>query len=295
MSVKYTMINESVLNFTFSPSCSVVAYTDPSGDFFDKIGTYHYNDNPVTKMPNGHLYKGQEKYNKESHLYDLLSTEKTMLHGIVLEYYVTTYDRTANPLFGEDSNRRVIRKFDVMADIIDLPQHDNTIDIFGIGVLNVGELKIPMRHFYYASQKASGIADDQLGTDQGFLVDMSKTYASTSPKISDVIKLKSDNVFYEIVYVDDKETFLQRRHEWVIKFRKFRDDQMTVSDEEGQKELMSDLSAVSDRRGDEELFDVKSFLLNNRTKTHYNDNEEIEKPELDDAWGSKSINDWFKQ
>ena len=286
---------QSNIIFKSDPSSQVVGYTDPDGDFFDRIPFYSYTDNPAITIPNEYsLYKGQKKYDLESRMYSQLSSESVVHTGGVVEYYVTTYNRS-DKLYGEDNNRRIIRTFDFMAHLDDIPKGGFTLDMYGISNLELGEISTPMKHFEAASTKASLVKDDK-GVDQGFLVNEESVYESIEPCIGDLIRLKSDDIFYEIMFVDNRdEIFLQRKHHWKIKFRKYVDDQMTISNENNQKELMEDLSKVTDRRGEGDLFDVKEFIKENRSKTHYNGNKEEQKPQMDDATASQSINDWFKQ
>ena len=69
----------------------------PSSQFFN-----HFNNN----------------YNNESMLYELLMTEAFNLHGVKMNYYVTSYDTKYDKLFGEDNNRRFIRRFEFMGNLV---------------------------------------------------------------------------------------------------------------------------------------------------------------------------------
>jgi len=82
-------------------------------------GTYlGYQDIPnqfITKCINNNYYGSVGNYNNERELFDVLVTEAYNKHGVCMDFYVTSYDKDYDRIWGEDNDRSFTRRFKVMS------------------------------------------------------------------------------------------------------------------------------------------------------------------------------------
>ena len=105
------VITNNKSSLTISPSFNNLSVRNMETDMYaisawDK-GAGH-------NIPNNWLHKGQSSYDGDRDLLDHLNSEFVNLSGMVGEYYVTSYDKKYDSIFGEDNDRRYVRKFDFM-------------------------------------------------------------------------------------------------------------------------------------------------------------------------------------
>jgi len=149
-------------------------------------------------------------YDNEHTLYDLMLTEAYNLHGVCSTYYVVSYDKNNNRIWGEDNNRRFERKFDFMS-FLELPKEEDNSNKFGIGLLDSITVWISKRHFEQASKY------DSNGEDQ--------TNSSYIPKAGDILSIDYSNFYYEIAEVSqEEEMFLQKKHSWELTIIPFKNE-----------------------------------------------------------------------
>lgn len=235
------------------------------------------------------LYKGQESYNCERELLDHLNAELINLRGFVGEYYVTSYDNTADKFFGEDGNPLFLRKFDFMYISDEVIEPDFSYNMWSIWADNTYLIDIAKRHFLVASTKASTQSHIGSALDSGFQVDQSVSFESIQPKNGDVIKMKNTGMFFEITNVKNRYTSLQGSSFWSVTIKLMKNVQMEVSDEYGMKDKMIEVqepSITSQKFAD--VFDLTKSVKETADDIKYN-NDKDDTGDMDAAWGTNSF------
>lgn len=205
-------------------------------------------------------------YNKESLLYDLLNTEAFNMHGVTSTFYVTSQNTSYDEIYGEDMDREIIRKFDMMI-YYDLPKETHIFQAYGVDYEDVFHAYATKRHFSEVSKMNSA------GT--------SAIYSSYEPKIGDLVKPKYNSFYYEVVSVKEEEQqFMQRKHSWDMILRAFRPNHQKVS---------SEVSATNDQlnvilsAGD--LFNIASTIETEKVDILYTPKvTEIDPKETLEGW-----------
>lgn len=156
-------------------------------------------------------FNHQQGYRQEKTLFSLFTTEAYNMHGVPMYYYVTTYDTNYEKIWGEDNNRRFVRKFKVMA-YYELPPEDKVWNKFGIEGLDRFSLFISKRHFNCASQ---------YGGNSIYI-----------PKMADIIMADYNRYIYEITEVKEESgMFLQsKQYVWELIVKPFQDEQISMTD-----------------------------------------------------------------
>jgi hypothetical protein len=278
------MSNKLSKTFSLTPiiiesDITVVPYTDQgSQNIFEHYDFYNYNEFPTTTLPNGYLYNGQEKYDKERKLYDQISTERINLSGVVSQYLVTSFDTEADPHWGEDGNREFKRKFDlmVMPDGQDLFQHAKQWGELGLWSTDVYRVAFTMTHFKEASTKVSQEKDDNLkGYQEGFSYqDGVVVDGLDAPRIGDYIKMKYEDYLYEIIdIVDEENQFMQGQNNWTITIKPYKDENISVTDDPNFSESMADISDIVDTF---DMLDVREEVKSEEANYKYLEDEEVD-------------------
>ena len=171
------LTSSSGTDFVLSSSFIVSA-----GDYLD----YGY-------LPNGWMTKSpvttNDQYFSERRLFDLWTTEAYNKHGVSMVYYPISFDLNYDKLYGEDLDRKVIRKFDLMC-FYTLPREEKLWSRFGIENMDNFSMFCSKKHFQIAST-----------------YDYTQTtisYGSYIPKIGDIIKSKFNDMMYEIIDVKEE-------------------------------------------------------------------------------------------
>lgn len=176
----------------------------------------------------GENFKIQKYYTNEKTLYDKFMTECYNEHGVTSEYYIVTHDTSYDPIWGEDQNRRLVRKFDFQG-FFELPSRDRTWSQFGIEVMDIFVVQVSKRHFEYAS-RLSGSTFSSANNFSDWGGHPVPLYDSYRPKIGDIIRNKYDGMFYEIIQIEDnQDEFLQISHQWDLTVKIFRDNHLDNS------------------------------------------------------------------
>jgi hypothetical protein len=200
-----------------------------------------YND--YSLLPDySYFVKTSPQYENEKHLYDLLLAESYNKMGIRGQYYITTYDTTADKIYGEDGNRRFTRKFDIMV-YYELPKELELWSKFGIEGLDNFKMFVSKLHYKAARTNGNNVYD--------------------VPRVGDVINIVYNNRYYEIIDIsEEEEIFLQRKHSWTLTVQVFKDDHMSLD---------SSLSAddLSQYINQNDIFDLSATIDNKKTDILY--------------------------
>jgi hypothetical protein len=187
----------------------------------DQLSATYFNYSP---LPNEWVTKSlptvsggnDDPYFNERALWSMVTTEAYNKHGVRCTLYAVSTDPTYDRLYGEDLNRIISRKFDIMA-FFQLPRQEKLWTAFGIQGMDTFSMFVSKIHFDAASKYES------TGT--------SATYPAYIPKIGDIIKSKFNNMYYEITDIKSESgQFLQSlQHVWEFLVKPYRDTNLGLS------------------------------------------------------------------
>jgi hypothetical protein len=195
--------------------------TEPNPLSSDISGTYlQYQDIPneyITKCVNSNYAGSVGNYNNERELYDVLVTEAYNKHGVCMDYYVTSYDKQFDKIWGEDNNRRYERRFEIMT-FFNLPREEKLWTKFGIEGMDSFSIFCSKRHFWEASQY------NDIQTNP-------RAFTPYIPKAGDYIFAKYNKFVYEVVEVKDEimMNLLSKQHVWEFLVKPFKDEKIATT------------------------------------------------------------------
>lgn len=212
------------------------------------------------------LYKGQAKYDKDRKMFPSLNSELVSLNGIPISYYMTSYDKNHDPIFGEDNNRVFVRKFVIMVlseDGSSPGTNQFTWDDGGITTSDTITILTSKRHFMYASTLGA-IVKTQEGegsASNGFTFNPNVKHEQlNAPRIGDCVRIHASDEFMEIVSVYDAEEFLLSNDLLKFELKQLTDNQITPDSNMLDKETLAEIMRVSGRLGDD------LFATNNNSR-----------------------------
>jgi hypothetical protein len=145
------------------------------------------------------------EYVADSQLYNSIISEVYNNFGVPMEYYVTTWNTSADKVYGEDNARQFTRRFNFMA-FYELPSEMSNWNIYGIDGIDNFFMHCSKVHF----AKASTTSGDGLPSTSGI-------YEEYTPKAGDIVYAKYTKKFYELLSIRDAdEVFLQKKHSWTF-------------------------------------------------------------------------------
>jgi len=179
----------------------------------------NYNDMPnqfINKCMNSNYAGSVGTYNNERELFDLMVTEAYNKHGVCMDYYVTSYNKDHDRIWGEDGNRTFSRRFQIMT-FYTLPREEKLWTKFGIEGMDSFSIYASKRHFWEASQF----------NDNGSI----KSFDPYIPKVGDYLFSNYNKYIYEITEVKDEVmmNLLSKQHVWEFMVRPFKDEKISVS------------------------------------------------------------------
>jgi len=260
----------------------------------DSVAVFDWNEGPGTGLPNNWLHKGQECYDNERKLYDQVNTEFVNLNGMVAEYFVTTYNKDHNPIFGEDNNRKYVRKFDFMYFSDEMFEPDYSNNVFGIWGDNSYTVDIAKTHFLEASKYGSDATmQKENEISEGFTASTEFNFESYQPHIGDFVKVKSVGLYYEVSNVKNRYTSLQGTSFWAVTLIPMKENQDSeVSNELGMGDQMNqDIGMIGQQRQEDlDLFDMSNTVQHDLDKNNYSENPDTsaDRQYMEDATGAES-------
>jgi len=231
-------------HFDFQQSSDENITTSMFGDYEDQF----YSMGNSTNMPNGWISKDSPVYNSERRLYDNILAEVYNLHGVSLDFYVTTYDSNYNFIFGEDNNRRFVRKFSFMG-FYTLPKEEKLWSKFGIEGMDTFSIFCSKLHF----NDASTFGNPEVPGNKGL-----GTYSPHIPLIGNIIISDYNKYIYEITEVKEESGMylLSKQHTWEFVVKPYKDEHMSLSPDTSAS--MGYISQFVNRKTD--IFDVTATL-----------------------------------
>ena len=228
---------------------------DLSGGFTVSAGSYL----DYGYMPNGFLTKSpvttNDQYFSERRLFDLLITEAYNKHGVSMIYYPISFDVNYDKLYGEDLDRKIIRKFNLMV-FYTLPRVEKLWSKFGIEGMDNFSMFCSKKHFQVASQY------DYTQTSASFGVYV--------PKIGDIIRALYNNYYYEIVDIKEESgQYLQSpQHMWEFLVKPYRDTRLSLSATTSATMTgAGDIGNYINRTPD--IFDIKTDVVDKNANIDY--------------------------
>tara|TARA_Y100000310_G_C20704329_1_gene833665 strand:- start:32956 stop:33618 length:663 start_codon:yes stop_codon:yes gene_type:complete len=173
------------------------------------------------------------EYDRDKNLFSLVATEAFNKFGVCMEFYVTTYDLQYEPIWGEDNNRRFVKKFDLMV-YYQLPREEKMWNNYGIENIDTFSMYSSKRHFRAASKPTGGV--------------------EYIPKIGDIIMAKYNDYVYEVTEVaEEVSMFLQsKEHMWEFVVKPFKDEGISMDDS------LSGCTLSAFTNKDEDIFDISN-------------------------------------
>lgn len=188
----------------------------------------HYTSNPYINIQGN-------CYNDDRCLYDKLTAEMINTFGWDIVYFQTTSDIKYDPIFQEDPTKRMIRKFSFRL-FYQLPTRARQYTKWGIeltesviGTVSKESFKINIGTYDTTTKwwENMGMTEEEV-LSMGVL-------KQTKPKIGDLIYLKDNDTYYEVVDVDDRqgENELNFGHApvWYIYLKVMKDDHLSYISE----------------------------------------------------------------
>lgn len=192
-----------------------------------------------------------DSYDNERELFDVLTMEAYNMFGTPFLYYIVSYNKDRDPVFAEDTDRRVERCFEVMGYTPSLPEERRQFTGFGVEITDVVQIHISKMHFQYVSANNRdalnisrfGLKDNDFslnhitedkGTgsitwnrdymNQEFTTEFAigAPFESYIPKVGDIMKMRYNDFLYEVRTVkEEEEMFHQSKHTWIITLTKY--------------------------------------------------------------------------
>ena len=226
----------------------------PSANPYD--GTYlNYANIPnqyITKCATSRYAGSVGNYNNERELFDLVVTEAYNKHGVCMDFYVTSYDKEYDKIWGEDNDRRFERRFEIMT-FYNLPREERLWSKFGIEGINQFSIYASKRHFWTASQYND-------------VQSISNAFPPYIPKVGDYLYSKYNKYIYEIVEVKDEimMNLLSKQHVWEFLVKPFKDEKIETTS------LTSAAPIADFTNKDSDIFDVTDTIDEKKDDVNYN-------------------------
>ena len=206
----------------------------------------------ISKCINLNYVGAVGSYNNERELFDVLVTEAYNTHGICMDYYITSYNKQYNKLWGEDNDRRFIRRFQIMT-YFTLPREEKLWSKFGIEALDSFSLYVSKRYFWDASR----YDDERIS---------STSFDPYIPKAGDYLYSKYNKYLYEIVEVKDEVmmNLLSKQHVWEFMVKPFKDEKIATT----SLTSADPISAFTNQQNDK--FNISDDINNKKLNVNYN-------------------------
>lgn len=241
---------------------------------YNPLGEDYYTPNEFFQ------FHQNKRYDADRNLYKNILAESLNIYGTPMMYYVVSYNTEHDPIFGEDNDRRVARKFPFKAKF-ELPQEEDTFEKFGLEDLDNFEMFVSQKHFETMSQYDT--TNDVHIYPATNNVAKTSAYPAYTPMRGDLIRAEYNDTYYEIVGVyQQEEMFLQDKHTWKFIVRVLKDETLNLSATTSAS--MTDISAVTNVTDVLEVNDDVDVLDDDILYTSGAGEEPTNEGHPDDAW-----------
>jgi len=266
VSADTTDMNFSILSATpeFSISVSstnlrlfVPAYEEAFTPMFHDYKGQNYSMGTGTNLRHGYITKCSPTYNNERRLFDYFLVESYNHHGVCMTYYIASYNKNYDKIWGEDNYRFFERKFNFMA-FYSLPREEKMWSKFGIPGMDRFSIFSSKLHFRDASTFGFNSVKGNIG--QG-------TYPTYIPKMGDIIRSKYNNYLYEIVELKEEigMYLLSKQHVWEFIVAPYKDEHISLSATTSTS--MNEISAYTNKSSD--IFNISSVIDTKKVPVKY--------------------------
>lgn len=235
----------------------------------------HYASNPYIEIQS-------DNYNPDRCLYDKLTAEMINTWGWTTMYFQTTSDISYDPIFQEDPTKRMIRKFGFRM-YYQLPTRARQYTKWGIeltesvvGIVPKETFKISVGSYDETKWWETMNLTEEEVTAMGVL-------KQTKPKIGDLVYLKDNDTYYEVVDVDDRQgdNELNFGHAtvWYIYMKVMKDEHVSYISED-VKDTIND--------GSEGIIPIKVADTETQAAQNLNDFFDVKKPSIEE-WEARKI------
>lgn len=243
--------SSQIVELISSPYITFIPSTVPqirNSQFDDYMSGYQ-------TMGNGWFTKCQTSYNNERKFFDTLVTEVYNKHGVCMNFYVTSFDLTYDKIWGEDNDRKFVRRFPIMA-YFTMPKEEKLWSKFGIEGMDTFSMYISKSHFRDASTYDPA-------------VDQMNIYEYYTPKVGDIIMSEYNEYIYEITEVKEEAgMYIQsKQHLWEFVVRPFKDRNIELS-----ATTSATMGSIQDYvAGHDDVFNVRDVVNQKTSAVVYQD------------------------
>jgi hypothetical protein len=185
-----------------------------------------------------------------------------------MTYYIISYDKTYNRVFGEDCDKRLVRRFDFMA-FFKLAQEDKTWSRFSIDNIDNFEIQVSKDHLREASTYGHSLVKGNIGPH---------TYPTYIPQVGDIMQSKYNNFLYEIMMVKEQSVMyhLNQHYVWELQLKAFTDYGISLSAETSASLDTTLTSSIN--KGKDDIFNISADLAAKIGDINYNDSQDVVEP-----------------
>lgn len=218
-------------------------------------GIPNYRD--ISKMPTVWLRKcNGHDYENERRLYRKVLTESYNKFGVCMTYYMVSYDTQYDRIWGEDNDRRFIRKFDVMC-YFPLQTEEKLWTKFSIEGQDNFSMFCSKDHFRAACTYGQQQVRGNIGKN---------TYSTYVPKTGDVIQSKYNSYLYEILTVKEESMMmhLNKKYTWELIVKPYLNESISLD-----TDTSASMGSVSANTGGIDIFDISQDAISAAVPVNY--------------------------
>lgn len=192
-------------------------------------------------VPNDYITKSTHDYDNERELYSVLATEAFLNFGTPITYYFTSFNTSADPVYGEDA-KHIFTSAVEMQMMFEFPNRSRVYDQFGITSVETFNMYVTMDHF------------DATTGGNGY-----KPYIGQKPKIGDVVRSNYRDpfgyTFYEISNVNQTTNqFIQGQYFWTLTCKLYNDSRIFAD------ESLKDDPIYTNTNQSHDIFDLNDHV-----------------------------------
>lgn len=189
---------------------------------------------------NPYINFGGSQYSADRCLYDQLTAQGINMYGFTVDYIQVTSNVDYDPIFMEDPTKRMVRKFDIRMKY-DLATRKRSYQKFGALLEDTITCIVSKESFKYAI----GIYEtvpwwQNRGLTQSE-VEALGIYNQSVPKVGDVVYLRDNDTYYEIVDFDDRQGDGELNYghapAWYVYLKEMRDEHMSYISVQAKEEI----------------------------------------------------------
>jgi hypothetical protein len=211
-------------------------------------------------MPNSWIRKrGGQDYSGEKKLFRGLITEAYNKLGTDVSYFIISYDTQYDRIWGEDDDRRFVRRFDVMC-WFPLASEEKMWTKFAIEGIDNFSMYISKEHFSAASTYGHNLVAGNIGPN---------TYSAYYPKAGDILMSNYNEYIYEVLTVKENafQALIDKHYCWELILKPFRNRGMML--ESSTSASMAADVDIAKYVNANSIFDISSVIASAASAVEY--------------------------